>query len=119
MPRRRSTRPGVGRWVRPGVAQFGCRTRLLPRFRQVMDEELPDVVGALEAAGALRANRLTVLPPSMTGGVRPGDERFDTITGRRPMVEAALARMLDGHAGDHRTARRGRAGARHRRRRRR
>ena len=27
----------------------------------------------------------------MTGGVRPGDERFETVTARRPVLEAALA----------------------------
>ena len=93
--------PGLAwdRWARPGVAQFRLPHALLPRFRQVMDEELPDVAAALEAAGALRSNRVAVLPPSMTGGVRPGDQRFDTITGRRPLVEAALARMLDDHPG--------------------
>ena len=47
----------------------------------------------------------------MTGGVRPGDQRFDTITGRRPLIEAALARMLDGQARGHRPSRRGRAGS--------
>ena len=42
-----------------GVAQFRLPHALLPRFRQVMDEELPDAVSALEVAGALRSNRLT------------------------------------------------------------
>ena len=31
---------------------------------------------------------------SMTGGFRPGDERYEQVTGRRPMVEATLAALL-------------------------
>ena len=31
------------------------------------------------------------LPAALTGGFRPGDERFEQITGRRAMVEATLA----------------------------
>ena len=27
----------------------------------------------------------------MTGGKRDGDERFETVTGRRPVLEAAVA----------------------------
>ena len=33
-------------------------------------------------------NRLLALPEAVTGGYRPGDERFDSVTARRPFVEA-------------------------------
>jgi 2-polyprenyl-6-methoxyphenol hydroxylase-like FAD-dependent oxidoreductase len=36
-------------------------------------------------------NLAHVLPPAVTGGVRPGDNRFETVTARRPVLEAALA----------------------------
>ena len=51
------------------------------------------MVPALEAAGALRHNRVTALPAAVSGGVWPGDERFDMVTGRRPLVESVLAGM--------------------------
>ena len=94
--------PGVDpwtQWERRGVSQFQLLHGFLPRFRELLDAELPDVTGALEADGALRVNRLAELPDSVTGGRRPGDERFDAVTGRRPMVEATLARMVDAQPG--------------------
>ena len=94
--------PGVDpwtQWERRGVNQFQLLHGFLPRFRELLDAELPDVTGALEADGALRVNRLAELPDTVTGGRRPGDERFDAVTGRRPMVEATLARMVDAQPG--------------------
>ena len=80
-------------WQRRGVAQFRQPHGLLPRCRELLETELPDVAIALEEAGALRANRLLELPAELTGGCRPGDERFEQLTGRRPMVEATLAAL--------------------------
>src|SRR3712207_1256115 len=76
-------------WTRRGVAQFRQIHFFLPRFRQTLEAELPDVAEAVEAAGALRTNPMATVPPSITGGFRPGDERFTLLTGRRPVVEAA------------------------------
>src|SRR5687767_15690131 len=45
-------------WERRGVGQFRLPHFLLPGFRKVMDAELPEVVTALDAAGALRLNPL-------------------------------------------------------------
>ncbi|MET0458395.1 MAG: NAD(P)-binding protein [Ilumatobacteraceae bacterium] len=78
-------------WERRGITQFRLSHAFLPRFRAVLDAELPDVTDALVAAGALRSNRLATMPDSMTGGWREGDERFEVVTGRRPTIEAALA----------------------------
>ena len=88
-----------GRWERRGVNQFQLLHAFLPRFRELLDAELPDVTAALEADGAARVNRLADLPNTLTGGRRPGDERFDAVTGRRPMVEATLARLVDAQPG--------------------
>lgn len=79
-------------WERRGVNQFRMPHLFLPRFRQVLEAELPDVCDALDADGALRFNPVADAPESITGGLRPGDERFEFLTGRRPMVEAAFAR---------------------------
>ena len=84
--------------------QFQLLHGFFPRFRELLDAELPDVTAALEADGALRFNRLAELPDTVTGGWRPGDERFDAVTGRRPMVEATLARIVDAAAGESRCA---------------
>lgn len=78
-------------WQRRGVSQFRQLHYFLPRFRHVVEAELPDVADTLDAAGALRFNPISGLPPSMTGGWRPGDDRFEVLTGRRPLMEAVVA----------------------------
>jgi 2-polyprenyl-6-methoxyphenol hydroxylase-like FAD-dependent oxidoreductase len=83
-------------WERRGVNQFRQPHGFQPRFRQILEAELPEVAMALEAAGALRINLIRdVMPVTMTGGWREGDERFDMITGRRPFVEAVLATVAE------------------------
>ena len=79
------------RWDRRGVNQFRQLHYMLPRWRIVMERELPEVIGELEALGGVRTSMLGALPDEMTGGKRDGDERFETVTGRRPVVEAAVA----------------------------
>jgi 2-polyprenyl-6-methoxyphenol hydroxylase-like FAD-dependent oxidoreductase len=76
-------------WDRPGVAQFRQLHFLLPRWRAVMAEELPEVLPAMLDAGAVRTNVLH--QRAVAGGWRPGDERFDAVTARRPVIEAAVA----------------------------
>jgi len=86
-------------WERRGVRQFRLLHAFHPRFRLELDRHLPDVTGTLVADGALRINRVLDLPVSISGGQRPGDEDFDSVTGRRPMIEASLARIVDAEAG--------------------
>ena len=80
-------------WERRGVNQFRLPHYFLARFREVAERELPDLLGALDAAGALRINSIELAPAEFTGGRRDGDERFAQITGRRPVVEATFARL--------------------------
>jgi 2-polyprenyl-6-methoxyphenol hydroxylase-like FAD-dependent oxidoreductase len=80
-------------WERRGVTQFRLPHFFLARFRELAAAELPDVLTELDANGALRFNPLVELPAEVTGGGRPGDERFELLTGRRPMVEATFARL--------------------------
>jgi 2-polyprenyl-6-methoxyphenol hydroxylase-like FAD-dependent oxidoreductase len=78
-------------WQRPGVNQFRLPHMMLPRWRAEMDRELPEVLHELEAVGGLRMNALSTLPPSQRGPWRDGDDRFETVTARRPVLEATLA----------------------------
>jgi flavin-dependent dehydrogenase len=39
------------------------------------------------------------MPDDITGGRRPGDERFTVLTGRRPLVEAIVARLAAAEPG--------------------
>src|SRR6185436_12603882 len=64
---------------------------MLPRWRAVMERELPEVITGLEDLGGVRTSMLGALPDEMTGGKRDGDERFETVTGRRPVLEAVVA----------------------------
>ena len=84
------------RWSRDGVAQFRQAHYLQSRGRAVLDDELPDVSAALEAAGAARFDPLKLMPPSIADRApRPGDERFVTITARRPALEQVVARAAE------------------------
>jgi 2-polyprenyl-6-methoxyphenol hydroxylase-like FAD-dependent oxidoreductase len=77
-------------WERRGVNQFRLPHYMLPRWRVLVERELPPVIDALERLGALRVNSLDVIPAEFTNGLRDGDERFETITARRPVLEAAV-----------------------------
>lgn len=86
-------------WDRSGVRQFRMLHLFLARFRQELDEHLPEVSAALESAGALRYNAVVNAPEAVRGPVRPDDDRFDMLTGRRPVVEAAIQRVVAEHEG--------------------
>jgi 2-polyprenyl-6-methoxyphenol hydroxylase-like FAD-dependent oxidoreductase len=80
-------------WPRGGVAQFRQPHYLQTRARHVLDAELPDVRDALVAAGALRFDSLAMAPPSLPPFERRADdERFVTLTARRPVLEQVVAR---------------------------
>ena len=79
-------------WERRGVAQFRQPHFLHPPVSGLLDSHLPDVKEALLRAGCIKFDRLATMPPSITDRTpREGDERFLTITGRRPTIEYAMA----------------------------
>src|SRR6516164_5694874 len=87
-------------WTRCGVTHFRQPHYLQSRGRIMLEEELPDVVIALEGAGGLRFDPLCLMPPSITDRTpREGDERFKTITARRPVIEHVLSRAADDESG--------------------
>ena len=89
-------------WRRRGVAQFRQPHTLLARFRAVADEELPGLTGRLLDAGCVWVDRLTAMPPWLTDRApREGDERLLGVTGRRPVVEAAVAAAAEQTPGVH------------------
>jgi 2-polyprenyl-6-methoxyphenol hydroxylase-like FAD-dependent oxidoreductase len=83
-------------WDRGGVAQFRQPHFLHPSGRRILDEHLPGVTQALLRAGCVTFDFLSLMPPSITDRApRPGDERFVTVTGRRPAMEYAIARAAE------------------------
>lgn len=78
-------------WQRRGVNQFRLPHFFMPRFRLEIERALPRVSKSLEGAGALRFNPLALAPAEFTGGWRDGDERFEALTGRRPVFESVIA----------------------------
>ncbi len=78
-------------WER-SVPQFRQPHNLFPRFREVVDAELPGLTERLMAAGSYSWNVLANLPPTITDrDPRPGDDRFVYPTARRPVIEATVA----------------------------
>src|SRR5690349_10855750 len=65
-------------WERRGVNQFRLPHFILPRWWFIARTELPDLAEALEEAGVRRYNLV------------PDDPRFEGVTARRPVFEAAL-----------------------------
>ncbi len=87
-----STHDAWSGWERKGVAQFRQPHNLMPRFRHLLEAELPDVQDALRNAGAARFDFIEVLPPALSDREpRPGDDRFWTYTARRPTFEYVMA----------------------------
>src|SRR3954470_20071334 len=86
-------------WDRKGVNQFRMLHFFQPRFRQIVETELPEVAAEADAAGALRVNPVADAPAEMTGGSRPGDEVYQALTARRPVMEMAMAKAAAATSG--------------------
>jgi 2-polyprenyl-6-methoxyphenol hydroxylase-like FAD-dependent oxidoreductase len=86
-------------WERRGCSQFRLPHYLLPRFRHLLEIELPDVAAALSAAGATRYDVVAALPTHVSGGRREGDDRYVALTARRPVLEAVVARAAAAEPG--------------------
>jgi 2-polyprenyl-6-methoxyphenol hydroxylase-like FAD-dependent oxidoreductase len=83
-------------WERRGVGQFRQPHYLQPAARTVLRDHLPDVEKALLEAGAVAFSTLSFMPESVADRApRAGDDRFITVTGRRPIVEYAFAAVAE------------------------
>jgi len=88
------------RWDRVGVPQFRQPHNLFPRFRRILEAELPDVLQGLLDAGGTWADLLDSMPPFITDrDPRPDDDMFRFVTGRRPVVEYVHARAAENQRG--------------------
>lgn len=81
-------------WARRGVAQFRQIHYLLPRVRQLLEAELPEVAAAL---GAVAVRHEPVA--DVTIDHRADDHELVALTARRPVAEAAVAGVADHTAG--------------------
>ncbi len=83
-------------WDRPGVPQFHQPHNLFPRYRKILQEELPEVLDGLVDNGGTWVNFVANLPPFITDREpRPDDDQLRFVTGRRPMVEFVHARAAE------------------------
>ena len=80
-----------GSWDRKGVNQFRLPHFFLARYRSLLSTELPDVAEAVAAAGAIRLNPVLSAPEQLRGPARDEDGAFEVLSGRRCVVEAAVA----------------------------
>ncbi len=79
-------------WERPGVAQFRQAHYLHPQGSRILATRLPGVHDALGRARAARFDVLSLMPPFIADRApRDGDDRFTTLTARRPVIEYAVA----------------------------
>ena len=79
-------------WDRRGVAQFRQAHYLHPAGSHILDTRLPDVKEALLRARGTSYDTLELMPPFIEDRApREGDERFRTVTARRPVIEHAVA----------------------------
>ncbi|MFI9586855.1 FAD-dependent oxidoreductase [Streptomyces sp. NPDC052236] len=80
-----------GDWRRPGFKQFGHAHILMPGGFHLLDRELPGAVDRIREAGGVTYNMICGAWNVGSAGPRQeGDERFETVTARRPVLEAAL-----------------------------
>ncbi|HJT38502.1 MAG TPA: FAD-dependent monooxygenase, partial [Actinomycetota bacterium] len=82
-------------WHRTGVAQFRQAHALHARFRHLLDAEFPEIRDDIVASGGRRVSIMSGLFKQVGDEVLPGDERFETLAARRPVVESAFARAAE------------------------
>jgi 2-polyprenyl-6-methoxyphenol hydroxylase-like FAD-dependent oxidoreductase len=86
-------------WKRRGIGQFRLPHLFPARFRAEVERELPQVAKALDEAGAARINPIARMPSQLTGGWQADDREHEILTGRRPVMEAAIAAVAQETAG--------------------
>ena len=84
-------------WERGSVMQFRQPHLLHAGGWRVVEDQLPEVAQAVRMAGGARWNRLSWMPAAIKDRApRPGDERWDAVNARRPVLEHAFAAAAEG-----------------------
>ncbi len=78
-------------WERRGVSQFRLPHVMLPRWRELMERELPEVLDEVLDAGGLRPNLLAMLPEPRRGALRDEDPTERMIGIRAGFLWATFA----------------------------
>ncbi|MEX2395342.1 MAG: FAD-dependent oxidoreductase, partial [Actinomycetota bacterium] len=88
------------RWERKGVSQFRQAHYMHARFRHTVDAEFPDVRDELLSLGGRPFNPIGVMTAHLADPApREGDDRFESIAARRPIIESAFVRVAENHPG--------------------
>src|SRR5262245_35259421 len=83
-------------WERQGVSQFRQPHILQAAGHDIFESHLPEVSQALLDIGCVRFDISRLMPPTITDRERRlDDDRFLTVTGRRPAIEYAVARVAE------------------------
>jgi 2-polyprenyl-6-methoxyphenol hydroxylase-like FAD-dependent oxidoreductase len=88
------------KWERSGVAQFRQIHVMQARVRHILDAEFPDVRDDILALGGRRVSVMSGFFNALDNpSPLPGDDKFETITARRPVIESAFARAAENTPG--------------------
>jgi len=79
-------------WPRAGIPHFLLPHAFIPRGRELLLDQFPDVYAALIGAGA----RDVDTRPKIPGPPSEGDEQLQYVAVRRPLIEWALRRAVHG-----------------------
>jgi 2-polyprenyl-6-methoxyphenol hydroxylase-like FAD-dependent oxidoreductase len=83
-------------WHRPGVPQERQSHAFLARLRLLLQEEAPDLLDELFAAGTTEIRFMDFKPPTLADhDPRPGDDDLVALACRRPVFESVLRRHVE------------------------
>jgi 2-polyprenyl-6-methoxyphenol hydroxylase-like FAD-dependent oxidoreductase len=84
-------------WERTGVMQFRQPHLLHVAGWRILEDQLPEAARAVRLAGGVPWNRVSYMPPALSDRApRPGDEKWEAVNARRPVLEHALATVAEG-----------------------
>ncbi|MGW4169586.1 NAD(P)/FAD-dependent oxidoreductase [Streptomyces chartreusis] len=87
-------------WKRLGVRQFSQAHLLLPGGFRLLAKESPESVDRMLDLGAVSHNIIAgAWHVGAIDGPREDDSRFETVAVRRPVLEASLLAVAEGHPG--------------------
>ena len=85
----------LGRWERTGVNQFRLPHLFLPRYREILERSCPRLWRPSLPTAASASTSSRGAPEAYHRRAAPDDERFDMLSGRRAVVERAVASVAE------------------------